>query len=80
MESLGADLKKELWEAHFIRKNPGLITKCHREYYEAGADIVITASYQANSDIFLKLLKLSTNKEAEDLIIKSVDLANDARE
>ena len=79
MESHGADLKKELWQANFIRDDPELILKSHREQYEGGADIVVAASYQANSDLFQKTFN-STKEEADDLIARSVYLANDARE
>jgi len=41
---------------------------------------VVAASYQANSDLFQKTFNLSTKEEADDLIARSVYLANDARD
>lgn len=79
MQSKGADLDRELWSAHFIKEDPQIIQTVHREYYEAGADIVITASYQASVDLFMKVFKLGAESEAEELIAKSVEIAARAK-
>ena len=47
LEALGADLNDPLWTAKVLLEKPELITEVHRRYYEAGADVAITASYQA---------------------------------
>jgi homocysteine S-methyltransferase len=51
----------------------------HRAYYDAGANIAITASYQASSEGLMKSFGLSS-AAADALIVRSVELANIARE
>ena len=47
-EALGADLSiGKLWSARLIDDDPDLICRVHRDFMDAGADIVSTASYQA---------------------------------
>lgn len=47
LERRGADLRDPLWSAKLLLEQPGLIQAVHRDYFAAGADIAITASYQA---------------------------------
>jgi len=47
LEARGHDLADELWSARLLRDDPDAIRAVHRAYVEAGADGVITASYQA---------------------------------
>lgn len=47
LEARGWDLADELWSARLLRDAPGEILAVHESYVEAGADCVITASYQA---------------------------------
>ena len=47
LERLGADLNDTLWTAKVLREQPELIKKVHMDYFRAGADCGITASYQA---------------------------------
>ncbi|HEX5138514.1 MAG TPA: homocysteine S-methyltransferase [Planctomycetota bacterium] len=47
LEATGHDLSDELWSARLLRDDPDAIRAVHRAYVEAGADCVITASYQA---------------------------------
>jgi homocysteine S-methyltransferase len=44
----GMDLSDDLWSARVLLEAPDLIEQVHAEYYRAGADIAITASYQAS--------------------------------
>jgi len=48
LESHGHDLSSALWSARLLVEDPGAIEAAHREYFEAGAQIAITASYQAS--------------------------------
>lgn len=52
LERMGYDISGPLWTARALLENPVAITDAHRAYVEAGADIVITASYQASSEGF----------------------------
>ncbi|MFE6164785.1 homocysteine S-methyltransferase [Streptomyces sp. NPDC056486] len=54
LEAAGHDLSDALWSARLLADEPGAIVAAHRAYYEAGADIAITASYQATFEGFAK--------------------------
>ena len=56
-----------------------MIEEVHREYYEAGANISITASYQANVKLFIQEFNFEI-WQGYQMIIKSVELAQDARD
>jgi len=78
LEARGADLDDPLWSARLLIENPGLIRQVHHDYYAAGADVAITASYQAS---FPGLARRGLNrKQARDLMTTSVRLANEARD
>jgi homocysteine S-methyltransferase len=77
LESQGHDIGSRLWSAALLRSNPSAIVDAHRAYLEAGAGIIITASYQARVDGFASLGV--SRAEAEDLIVGSVELACTAR-
>jgi homocysteine S-methyltransferase len=48
LEELGEAPHGLLWTASALMDRPELITAAHRRYVEAGADVVITSSYQAS--------------------------------
>ena len=77
LESQGIDIGTKLWSAALLRSNPSAIVAAHRAYLEAGAEIIISASYQA-SQAGLMSLGLS-EQQADDLIVSSVELACTAR-
>ena len=43
----GHDLDDPLWSARVLLVDPAAIAAVHRDYYAAGADVAITATYQA---------------------------------
>ena len=49
LERAGFDLGHRLWSAKVLVTHPQAITEVHRAYLEAGADCIVTASYQASS-------------------------------
>ena len=51
LEDRGHDLSSALWTARLLRDDPGEIAAVHRAYFEAGADVATTASYQASNDL-----------------------------
>ncbi|KAH5059844.1 hypothetical protein HBI73_209160 [Parastagonospora nodorum] len=79
LEHLGADISGSLWSASILLSRPDLIKKTHLDYYRAGANIAITASYQASILGLVKHLGLGEN-EAKDVVKKSVQLAIEARD
>ena len=78
LERMGADLNDELWTAGILRDQPELIKKVHLDYFRAGADCGITASYQATIPGLIK--KGMTEAEAEDIIASSVRIFREARD
>ncbi|MEZ4833919.1 MAG: homocysteine S-methyltransferase [Caldilineaceae bacterium] len=78
LERRGADLVDTLWSAKLLLEAPELIRQLHYDYFAAGADVAITASYQASFAGFQKR-GLSAD-QAADLMRLSVRLAQDARD
>ena len=78
LESRGYNLKDELWSAKILLEQPEAIKQLHYDYFKAGADCVITASYQATIEGFMK--RGLSEEGAIDLIKKSVRLAIEARD
>ncbi|MFI8214439.1 homocysteine S-methyltransferase [Streptomyces sp. NPDC085932] len=52
LETAGHDLSDELWSARLLAERPEAITEAHLAYFRAGADVAITASYQATFEGF----------------------------
>ena len=50
----GFDTNDELWSAKALFEKPELVEAVHRDYYEAGADVSTSASYQATVEGFEK--------------------------
>ena len=73
------DLNHPLWSARLLGDDPQAIEKVHLDYYLAGADIAITASYQASVQGLQEHFGLSSG-DAESVIGTSVRLAQRARE
>jgi len=78
LEARGHDLSSDLWSARLLRDDPGAIVAAHREFFEAGAQVATSASYQASFDGFARLGL--DRDEAADLMRTSVRLARDARD
>ena len=78
LEQRGCDLRDPLWSAKVLLEAPDLIRQIHLDYFLAGADGAITASYQATVAGFMRRGLNST--EAIALIQKSVRLAIEARD
>ena len=77
LEAQGAVLHPTLWSAGLLHSDPEAIVKAHLAYLEAGANCIISASYQATRK-GLMTLGLSA-AEADELIVRSVELAQEAR-
>src|SRR5919206_2163203 len=76
LESAGHDLSDELWSARLLAERPEAITEAHLAYFEAGADVAITSSYQATFEGFAK--RGIDQQRAAELIALSVELAREA--
>ena len=78
LERAGADLHDPLWSAKVLLEQPELIKKVHADYFSAGADCVITASYQASFEGFAQ--RGLNQVQAAELMRLSVRLAIEARD
>ena len=52
LEAAGHDLSDDLWSARLLADEPEAIVEAHHAYFRAGADVAITASYQATYEGF----------------------------
>jgi homocysteine S-methyltransferase len=52
LERRGADLVDPLWSAKYLLEQPDMIRAVHLDYFEAGADVATTATYQASFEGF----------------------------
>ncbi|MXM63837.1 homocysteine S-methyltransferase [Streptomyces sp. HUCO-GS316] len=76
LESAGHDLGDELWSARLLAERPEAITEAHLAYFEAGADVAITSSYQATFEGFAR--RGIGRERAAELLALSVELARAA--
>lgn len=78
LEDRGVDLSSDLWTARLLLDDPAQVAAVHRVYYEAGADVATTASYQASVPSLVAAGL--TRREAERTIVASVELARSVRD
>ncbi|GAA2587947.1 homocysteine S-methyltransferase [Streptomyces tubercidicus] len=76
LEAAGHDLGDALWSARLLAEEPEAVVQAHRAYYEAGAQVAITASYQATFEGFARY-GIGAERAAE-LLTRSVELAREA--
>ena len=78
LEARGCDINDALWSAKMLAEAPELIEAVHLDYFEAGADIGTSASYQATVPGFMK--KGFSREASEALIKRSMELLISARD
>src|SRR5829696_8257371 len=78
LERRGCDLNDPLWSARVLVEAPELIRQVHADYFAAGADCAITASYQATFEGFAG--RGMGAEAAAELMRCSVRLAVEARD
>jgi len=78
LERRGADLRDPLWSAKYLIEQPELILSVHRDYFDAGADVVTTATYQATFEAFQR--RGMGAQGAGRLMREAVALARSARD
>ena len=78
LEKAGCDLNDKLWSARVLIEEPDKIRQVHADYFEAGANVAITASYQATEAGFKE--RGIDSQKAYGLIAQSVTLAREARD
>ncbi|WP_033443293.1 homocysteine S-methyltransferase [Saccharothrix sp. NRRL B-16314] len=76
LELAGHDLSDALWSARLLLTDQAAIRSAHLAYYRAGADVVITSSYQATFEGFAD--RGLTRAETAVLLRDSVTVARQA--
>jgi homocysteine S-methyltransferase len=71
----GHDVNDSLWSAKFLNEDVSVIKEVHKQYLQAGADCIITSSYQASIEGFLK--KGFSQEKAIELIKLSINIAKE---
>jgi homocysteine S-methyltransferase len=78
LEARGCDLHDPLWSAKVLLEAPALIQQVHTDYFAAGADCAITATYQAT---FAGFARRGLDEQASAQIMRrAVELALAARD
>jgi homocysteine S-methyltransferase len=78
LEAMGFDLNDPLWSARVLLESPEAIRRVHLDFLEAGADCIVTSSYQATLEGFGRRgLGIS---EGVELLHRSVRLGVEARD
>jgi homocysteine S-methyltransferase len=76
LEAQGCDLSGALWSARLLAEEPEQIYAAHRAFFAAGADVAITASYQAS---FAGFAAAGIGPDrASELMRRSIELARRA--
>ncbi|MFZ9037668.1 MAG: homocysteine S-methyltransferase [Gammaproteobacteria bacterium] len=78
LDRRGFDISSPLWSAEVILQQPDALSALHRDYLDAGAQCITTASYQASVD-GLRARGMSLS-EIESCFQLSVELACSARD
>lgn len=67
-----------LWSARFNATSPNAISETHLDFLNAGADAILTNTYQASAEGYMRYMDLN-RQESIDLIKATVQLAHVAR-
>lgn len=78
LEGAGHVLNDALWSARLLRDAPAAIAQVHRDYLQAGADVIIAATYQATVEGFVGVGM--TEAEARHMIGLAVEIAVEERD
>ncbi|MDB1088692.1 homocysteine S-methyltransferase [Streptomyces sp. ACA25] len=76
LEDQGCDLRDGLWSARLLADGPQQIEAAHIAYVRAGAQVLVTSSYQASFEGFAR--RGISRAEAARLLGRSVTLARNA--
>lgn len=76
LADLGHDVTGELWSASILRDEPGAVRHAHADFFQAGAEVATTCSYQVTFDGLQQAG--ASRAETEALLRSSVGLARDA--
>jgi homocysteine S-methyltransferase len=78
LEQGGHDLTSHLWSARMLLDNPDTIRRAHRDFFDAGASVGISASYQVSYE---GLSSVGIDRDGTDALLRrSVGLLAEARD
>lgn len=78
LEKHDIDTDNDLWSAMALIEQPEAIYDVHKSYFDAGAQVAITNTYQANIDAFVKAGVPAD--DAQKMITNAVEIAKRARD
>ncbi|MEV5760165.1 homocysteine S-methyltransferase [Streptomyces tendae] len=76
LEAAGHDLGDALWSARLLAEDPEALTRAHLAYFEAGAEVAITGTYQATFEGFAR--RGVGRERAAELLALGVESAREA--
>ena len=76
LELMGYDISGSLWTGRALLEQPDAIESAHRAFVEAGADVLITASYQVSRQGFIEAGL--TAAAADRCLLRSIEIARAA--
>lgn len=79
LEHNGHDLSSPLWSARLLAQEQDAIRDAHRQFFDAGARVAITSSYQVGYDQMAAVAGLDV-ADVDRLLVRSVRLAREARD
>lgn len=78
LEARGNDVSTALWSARVLWEQPDEVRAAHTEFFDAGAEVAITASYQVSYE---GLASAGLDEaHTDELLTRSVRIAADARD
>jgi homocysteine S-methyltransferase len=76
LERLGAKIQGELWTGRALLEDPDLVRHAHRAFALAGAEVVISSSYQLSRQGFLEVGLAEV--DADEALRRSISVAREA--
>ena len=76
LERLGAKIQGELWTGRALLEDPAVVAEAHRAFALAGAEVVISSSYQLSRQGFEEIGL--TAADADEALRQSIRVAKDA--
>jgi len=76
LERIGASFDGPLWTGRTLLESPELIQQAHKNFIDAGAELIITSSYQISRKGFIEVGL--TAEQADQVLIQSVETAKAA--
>lgn len=76
LEARGHDVHDRLWTGRVLLDDPSAITRAHRDFVDAGAQVVISASYQVSRPGFVA--EGLSEGDADEALLASIAAAREA--